>query len=76
MSKYRLYVNGEKTAHVTEASRPGRGLEQLVADYGLTLANHDGQSRYGHTDDGVSVMALTEPYGRRRLDPLERTTRL
>lgn len=80
MSRYRLHVNGEKTEQEVEGKSPGKALVELCARLDLTLVSQDG--RYGkatHPDTGStlqSVSALTMPYGRRKLDPQERTTRL
>lgn len=73
MSYYRLHVESERTKHRVEGTSPARALRRMVAAAGLELRRQDG--RYGKLMDGRSCSALTEPHGRRRLDPLERTTR-
>ena len=74
MSYYRLYLESATTEHSVEGNSPAKALVQLVALAGLELASQNG--RYGRLSDGRLVGALTEPWSRRRLDPLERTTRL
>lgn len=80
MNAYKILVDGKgiipdgstKELEV-KARTPARGLKLGVEAAGLTLASQDG--RYGKLDDGRSVMAATMPWGRRRLDPMERQTR-
>jgi len=74
MSCYTLHVEGVKTGEAVKGTSPRKALEELCEQAGLTLASQDG--RYGRLDDGRHVSALTAPWGRRRLDPLERQTRV
>lgn len=74
MSSYRLYLNSEKTDHRCQGSSPAKALRELCEAAGLELASQDG--RYGKLADGRSCSALTEPWSRRRLDSMERQTRL
>jgi len=57
-----------------DAASPAKGLTALCAKAGLKLASQDG--RYGRLEDGTSVMAATMPWSRRRVDPMERQTRV
>lgn len=82
MSYYTLWVDGKKTEFETEAKSPKLGLLRLCQLADLSLVSQEG--RYGravvnkeHTvEPTVRVMALTQTWTRRRLDPDERTTRV
>jgi hypothetical protein len=74
MSRYRLYVASDRSDHVVAGRSPAKALRELVEAAGLELASQDG--RYGRLVDGTTVAAMTEAWSRRRVDPLERTTRL
>lgn len=81
MSAYKLLVDGkgvvlagEQKELVVQGRSPAKALAEMVEMVGFTLASQDG--RYGRLTTGESVMAATCPWGRRRLDPAERSTRL
>lgn len=79
MNRYKLYpahgVDPETgKEYETDAASPAKGLVALCDKAGLKLASQDG--RYGKLEDGSSVMAATMPWSRRRVDPLERQSRL
>lgn len=76
MNAYRLYINGERTEHIAQAKTPRAGLTALADLAGLALAaGREMNGRYGKTEDGRTVSALTAPWS--RVDsPDARTTRL
>ncbi len=73
MNTYRLYTDSNKTDVVAAAPSPAKALKVLCDEAGLTLASQNG--RYGKTDDGQSVSAMTQPAGRARYSD-HGTTRL